>query len=81
MPVYIYIRRSGVTDEHVHYSFSPEDGVLGEMRIDQKTGDMDLVAACPGDESNVYYQCACKAIWNYWAVGKLPQEAQFIYGG
>jgi hypothetical protein len=41
---------------------------------------MDLVTPCPGDETNTYYQCACKAVWNGWSIGKLPETTQFIYG-
>jgi hypothetical protein len=80
MAVYIYIWRSAEDAQHVYYSFSPEDGVVGVMRIARKTGNMDLITPCPGDETNTFYQCACKAVWNGWSVGKLPETTQFIYG-
>ncbi|MBX3459390.1 MAG: hypothetical protein KF696_05380 [Planctomycetes bacterium] len=80
MAVYIYIWKSTQDEQYAHYSFSPEDGVVGVMRIAIKTGNMDLITPCPGDETNTYYQCACKAVWNGWAVGKLPQTTQYIYG-
>lgn len=80
MAVYIYIWKSAETDEHAEYSFSPEDGVVGVMRIAKATGNMDLVEPCPGDHTNAWYQCACKAVWNGWAVKKLPETTQYIYG-
>lgn len=78
--VYIYIWKSGEDDTAVHYSFSPEDGVVGVMSIGRRTGDMQLLEPCPGDATNTWYQCACKAVWNHWAVGKLPESTQYIYG-
>lgn len=78
--VYIYIWRSSENDDAVFYSFSPEDGVVGVMSIQRRTGDMHLVTPCPGDDTNTYYQCACKAVWNGWSVGKLPETTQYIYG-
>lgn len=41
---------------------------------------MQLLEPCPGDETNTFYQCACKAVWNHWAVGRLPDSTQYIYG-
>lgn len=78
--VYIYIWKCAETEAHVEYAFSPDDGVEGRMRIAVKTGDMHLLEPCPGDATNTYYQCACKAVWNHWAVGKLPESTQYIYG-
>jgi hypothetical protein len=80
MAVYIYIWKSAETELHAEYTFSPEDGVVGIMRIERATGNMDLLQPCPGDESNAWYQCACKAVWNGWAVGRLPEVTQYIYG-
>ena len=80
MTVYIHIWKTSEDAEGVNYSFSPEDGIVGVMRITRKTGELNLVTACPGDESNTYYQCTCKAVWNHWAVGKLPETTKYIYG-
>lgn len=80
MAVYIYIWKSSEDEQFVHYSFSPEDGVVGVMRIERTTGNMDLLQPCPGDDTFTYYQCACKAVWNGWAVKKLPETTQYIYG-
>lgn len=81
MATYIYIWKSGEVADDVHYSFSPDDGVVGVMSIGRKTGDMKIVQPCPGDDTKTWYQCACKAVWNHWAVGKLPETTQYIYGG
>ncbi|MEZ5992992.1 MAG: hypothetical protein R3E76_11620 [Planctomycetota bacterium] len=78
---YIYIWKSSEDDEAVYYSFSPDDGVVGVLSIIRKTGDMHLVDPCPGDDTKTWYQCACKAVWNHWAVGKYPETTQYIYGG
>lgn len=78
--VYIYIWKCAETAEHAEYAFSPHDGVEGRMKIGIKTGDMHLITPCPGDDTNTFYQCACKAVWNHWAVGKLPETTQYIYG-
>jgi len=77
---YIYIWKSGEDEAAVQYSFSPEDGLVGVMSIERRTGDMQLLEPCPGDETNTWYQCACKAVWNHWAVGGLPDSTQYIYG-
>ena len=80
MAVYVYIWKSAETADEVLYSYSPEAGVVGVLPIPRRTGDMNLVTPCPGDDTNTWYQCACKAVWNGWAVGKLPEKTQYIYG-
>ncbi len=80
MAVYIYIWKSSEDEQFVQYSFSPADGVTGVMRIARATGNMDLVQPCPGDDTFTYYQCACRAVWNGWAVKRLPETMQYIYG-
>ncbi|MBK9974472.1 MAG: hypothetical protein IPP14_06835 [Planctomycetes bacterium] len=80
MTIYVHIWKSAETPQAVDYSFSPEDGVVGVLRITRATGDMNLCQPCPGDETNTIYQCACKAVWNHWAVGNYPQTTKYIYG-
>lgn len=80
MTVYIHIWRVAESEAAVDYAFSPEDGVVGVMRVTRATGELNLVTPCPGDDTNTFYQCACKAVWNHWAVGKLPETTRYIYG-
>ncbi|MBX3474391.1 MAG: hypothetical protein KF754_08410 [Planctomycetes bacterium] len=80
MTIYIHIWKSGQDDLAVEYSFSPEDGVVGVLRITRATGQMHLAQPCPGDDTNTIFQCACKAVWNQWAVGKYPDVTRYIYG-
>lgn len=80
MTIYVHIYKTAETPQFVDYAFSPEDGVVGVLRITRATGDMNLCTPCPGDDTNTIYQCACKAVWNHWAVGKYPQTTKYIYG-
>jgi hypothetical protein len=80
LSTYVYVWRAAVSEAAVDYYFSPADGVVGVMRIERVTGDMHLVEPCPGDDTNTWYQCACKAVWNHWAAGgKLPESTGFRY--
>ncbi|MDC1142738.1 hypothetical protein OAU50_06575 [Planctomycetota bacterium] len=78
-PVFVHIWKSEKIGDSVHYHFSPRDGVQGTMSIDAVTGDMHLIEPCPGDNVKTFYQCACKAVWNHWSVGDLPETTQYIY--
>jgi hypothetical protein len=80
MTTYIYIWKTAQTDAHVDYAFSPEDGVQGLMRIELTAGNMDLLTPCPGDDTNTWFQCACKAVFNHWLAGNMPETTQYIYG-
>lgn len=80
MTVYVYIWKTAENAEGVDYAFSPDDGVQGLLRIELATGQMHLLQPCPGDDNKTFYQCACKAVWNAWAVKKLPQSTCYIYG-
>lgn len=79
MAVYVYIEKESEGDDEWIYTFSPDDGVVGRMGIRISTGDMRLIDPCPNDHTNTWYQCACKAIWEAWAVKKLPLSTQYIY--
>lgn len=80
MTIYVHIWKSSEDAEGVDYSFSPDDGVVGVLRIVRATGQMQLTTPCPGDDTNTIFQCACKAVWNHWAVGKYPDTTRYIYG-
>ncbi|MEE9312222.1 MAG: hypothetical protein V3V10_07380 [Planctomycetota bacterium] len=78
-PVFVHIWKASTKGDIVEYHFSPKDGQQGTLDIDNSTGDMHLVIPCPGDGLKTFYQCACKAVWNHWAVGQLPEETKYIY--
>jgi hypothetical protein len=81
MATYIYIWKLDTTDTHADYAFSPDDGVVGEMRIEFTAGKMDLLKPCPGDDTNAWFQCACKAVFQHWLSGSLPETTHYIYEG
>jgi len=81
MTTYVHIWKTAESESHVEYSFSPEDGAVGVMRIEMVAGKMDLLQPCPGDELQTFFQCTCKAVFKHWLEGTMPETTRYIYEG
>ncbi len=77
MATYVSITKTTSNDDFVEYSFGPNEGFRGLLRIHRATGEIEVLDEVPGDEKKLYSLRACRKVAQHFKKHEFPDVTCF----
>ena len=77
MAIYVGIKRLNADDEFAEYSFGPNDDKLGRLRINKRSGEIEVLEEVAGDESKKYSVRAARKLILHFRSNEFPEVTCF----
>lgn len=77
MATYVAIRKLSGNESHVEYKFGPNEETVGRLRIDRRTGTIEILEEVPGDDSRSYSIRASRKLTLHFRNNEFPETTCF----
>lgn len=77
MAIYVGIKRLSVNEEFAEYSFGPNDEEVGRLRINKRSGEIEVLEEVAGDDSKKYSVRAARKLLLHFRVNEFPEVTCF----
>jgi len=77
MAICVLLRKESETEQEAVYLFGPDEGRLGKLMIDKRTGEIDVLEPIPGDQTTFYSSRAARRLEQHFKNGEFPDETMY----
>ena len=77
MAIYVGLRLQEQSDKFAKYSFGPDDEQNGRLRIDKRSGEIEILREVPGDETKRYSLRAARKMTLHFRKNEFPEVTCF----
>jgi len=77
MAICVVLRKESETERDAVYLFGPDEGCLGKVMIDKRTGEIQVLEPIPGDRTTFYSSRAARRLEQHFKKGEFPDETMY----